>query len=164
MASHHSMHKPRSEVTRRAASAVSRALGNADYALVGGAACSVLGSNRLTADVDFVVPKGATKTARALLKQHPTVSSVDKRTQHTTFVADPTVEIEILAPPALFQQDFSPNTPTLLLDGVRVLKPALLINAKCGSLPQRNTEEKQSTDSEDILFLLEWCARHKQYP
>ncbi|KAI0909464.1 hypothetical protein F4823DRAFT_594621 [Ustulina deusta] len=155
---------PTLQQTNAAVQAVAGALGNTHYAIVGGAACTMLGSVRLTEDVDFVVPKGETKAARALLKQKETYFSIDKRTQHTTYRSEPNIEVEILTPPALFKEEFTARTPTYDVGGVRVLKPALLLNAKCGSLLGRATDDKKRTDSRDINFLLQWCASHRQFP
>ncbi|KAI0473421.1 hypothetical protein GGR56DRAFT_530815 [Xylariaceae sp. FL0804] len=156
---------PSPDQTRSAVQAVAEALGSTAYAIVGGAACTMLGSHRSTWDVDFVVPKGQTRTARSLLKQTGTaVFNVDPRTQRTTFTPTPAIEIEILTPPLLFQQDFTAATPTVLVDGARVLKPALILNAKCRSVVQRTTPGKRESDAADILFLLRWCAANEQYP
>ncbi len=52
---------PTPEQVCAAAKAVGYALGDQDYALVGGAACVLLDSTRATEDVDIVVPKGNTR-------------------------------------------------------------------------------------------------------
>jgi hypothetical protein len=156
--------KPSSVQTRRATLAVAHALGDLKYAVVGGGACSMLGSTRETEDVDFVVPMNTTKTARNLLKQKPDYFDIDNRTLHTFYKSDPKVEIEILAPPGLFKEDFTESTPTISVDGVRILKPALILNAKCGSILGRHTEPKKRTDAIDIRFLLDWCHRNQVLP
>ncbi|KAI3330971.1 hypothetical protein F4824DRAFT_514887 [Ustulina deusta] len=112
---------PTLQQTNAAVQAVAGALGNTHYAIVGGAACTMLGS-------------------------------------------EPNIEVEILTPPALFKEEFTARTPTYDVGGVRVLKPALLLNAKCGSLLGRATDDKKRTDSRDINFLLQWCASHRQFP
>ncbi|KAI1263922.1 hypothetical protein F5Y18DRAFT_391854 [Xylariaceae sp. FL1019] len=155
---------PDAEQTLAASKAIAAALGKQDYAIVGGAACSILGSRRLTSDVDFVVPKGATKSARDLLKQQPTHFDIDRRTQHTNYKSSPPIEVEILTPPALFKQEFSKTTPIIVQQGIRILKPTLILNAKCGSILGRATEDKKRTDAADIKFLLAWCAHHKLLP
>jgi hypothetical protein len=148
-----------------AVEAVAYSLGSKQhYAIVGGAACLVLGSNRLTADVDFVVPKGKTKDARQLLKSQTGYFAVESRTNHTTYRSSPPVEIEILAPPALFKEPFDEITETVEVNGTRVLKPTLILNAKCRSILGRATEDKKNTDAEDIVFLLQWCAENAVYP
>lgn len=144
---------------------VADALGNTKYAIIGGGACIVLGSDRQTSDVDFVVPKGQTIAARNLLKQDQEHFVVDKRTRHTMFKCTPPVEVEILTPPILFKEEFTESTPVLNVDGIKVLKPTLLLNTKCASILERSDKDKdkdkRATDAEDIRFILRWCAKHR---
>lgn len=122
----------------------------------------VLGFTRATQDVDFVVPRGGTSTARQLLRASPNFE-VEERTNHTTYKAESLVEIEILAPPALFNEPFDQKTELITVLDTKVLKPALLLNANCGAVTGRATEEKKRTDLFDITFLLNFCARNPQY-
>jgi hypothetical protein len=155
---------PTSLQTRQAARAIAFALGDLKYAVVGGAACTILGSLRETEDVDFVVPQGETKTARDLLRQKPDFFDIERRTLHTTFKSTPKVEVEILTPPALFKEHYSGTTPVVMVDGVRILKPSLILNAKCGSIQGRATQEKKESDANDIIFLLGLCYTNRDYP
>jgi hypothetical protein len=156
---------PTSEKILEAAQAVACALGKTTpYALVGGAACCVLGSTRATSDVDFVVPRGGIAAARQRLQDKDEWFRVDKRTRHTAFLSDPEVPIEILAPPALFREEFTSDTEVVQVDGINVLKPTLLLNAKCGSILSRATDERKGVDAHDITFLLEWCANNSHLP
>jgi hypothetical protein len=142
---------------------VSQALkdGNVRYAIVGGAACLLLGSDRATSDVDFVVPKGRIRDARLLLKAQSDHFSVQARTNHTVYLSNPTIEIQIISPPALFKEPSDEATETFeVLDGIHVLKPALILNAKCRSILGRAGEDKKMSDSQDIKFLLSWCAEN----
>jgi hypothetical protein len=166
VSSFYSGHAPNQNTLIAAAQAVAKALGDQQpYAIVGGAACALLGSDRSTSDVDLVVPKGDTKAARALLKSDPDSFSVDKRTQHTFYRSNPPVDIEILAPPIMFKGEFLPTTPVIFVHGgVRVLKPTLILNAKCNSVLDRSSSEKKDTDAQDILFLLRWCAANGVRP
>ncbi|KAI9059660.1 hypothetical protein FKP32DRAFT_1760935 [Trametes sanguinea] len=151
------MEKKSATVIRVAAKSVAAALGNDfAYALVGGAACILLGGQRVTEDIDFVVPKGSTPRARQLLKASGAFT-IDSRTLHTKHT-ETDVEIEILAPPKLFQGVFDESTPTVTVDGVRVLHPLLLLNVKCKSLLGRASEMKKFTDGQDIAFLLDYCV------
>ncbi|CZT12924.1 uncharacterized protein RAG0_16571 [Rhynchosporium agropyri] len=138
--------KPSPEQVREAAKAVGSFLANQTYAVVGGAACSLLGSQRVTEDVDIVVPRGATKETRNALKNQPTY-----------FDSDPRVEVEILAPPSLFRETFDASTPFVLIGNPKVLKPTLILNAKCNAISGRATEGKKASDAEDIKFCLQWC-------
>lgn len=147
-------------LTQNAAAAVASAMESECYALVGGAACTMLGSPRITMDVDFVVPQGQTRAARSKLRNNPAFQ-VEARTNHTYYVqagSNP-VEIEILAPPALFKDQFSTSTPYVLVNNVKILSPILLLNAKCGSILQRASDEKKYTDALDIEFLLRYIAQ-----
>ncbi|KAI1860190.1 hypothetical protein JX265_010114 [Neoarthrinium moseri] len=156
--------KPSTVQTRQAILAVAHALGDLKYAVVGGGACAMLGSMRETEDVDFVVPMNGTKNARDRLKRNPIYFEVEKKTLHTSFKSDPKVEIEILTPPVLFKEEFTESTPTIIIKGVKILKPALILNAKCRSMLGRHTDAKKQTDADDILFLLEWCYQNQMLP
>ncbi|PYH65966.1 uncharacterized protein BO88DRAFT_371469 [Aspergillus vadensis CBS 113365] len=148
---------------RAAALAVANALSQYDtYALVGGSACVILGSTRATLDIDLVVPRGETSNARQLLRASPDFE-VDTRTNHTTYKARRPVQIEILTPPLLFKEPFDQKTEVISVEGTKVLKPALLLNAKCGSITGRSTEDKRKTDLFDIIFLLNFCAQNPEY-
>lgn len=150
---------------RAAAQAVAQALNDKQcYAVVGGAACSLLGSTRYTVDIDIVVPKGSTKAARSLLKSRLDDFEIDPRTQHTAYRSVPPVQIEILTPPLLFRGEFTSSTPVISVQGVQVLKPALILNAKCKSIIDRPSEQKRDSDAGDIKFLLTWCAENNINP
>ncbi|PSS15239.1 hypothetical protein M430DRAFT_59860 [Amorphotheca resinae ATCC 22711] len=156
--------KPSPEQIREAAVAISYCLGDQVYAIVGGAACSLLGSTRETIDVDIVVPQGATRDARRKLRNEPTLFDVDNRTLHTYYRSDPRVEVEIITPPSLFRERFDNNTPVVLINGVKVLKPSLILNAKCNSILSRSSGEKRLADATDIKFCLRWCANNNAFP
>lgn len=77
-----------------AAQAVALSFGSSThYAIVGGAACLLLGSRRTTVDIDAVVIKGETKIARDKLAAQVTHFSVDPKTRHTNYNSKPAVEI-----------------------------------------------------------------------
>lgn len=63
--------------------------------------------------IDFVVRRGRTPTARQLLRASSDFE-VEARTNHTLYKAAKPVEIEILAPPALFQEIFDEKTKSSL--------------------------------------------------
>ena len=140
------------EAVREAAQAVGRVLGDQVYAIVGGAGCALLGSPRTTTDVDIVVPRGQTMEIRKLFKGQEGFV-VEERTLHTYFSSNPRVDIEILTPPMLFKEAFDASTPTVMIGSAKVLKPALLLNAKCHSIMGRG-ETKTRSDAHDISFLL----------
>lgn len=152
------------EQVKQAARAVAKLMyGQQCYAVVGGAACLLLGSPRFSSDVDIVVPKGETKAARALLKPSDEFET-DGRMAQTVYRSDPPVDIQILTPPILFREKFNASTPTLSVQGVDILKPALLLNAKCKALLGRYSQERKDADAHDIKFLLKWCVANEALP
>nr|POE62243.1 hypothetical protein CFP56_70630 [Quercus suber] len=156
------------ERVQKACAHVALALGQTKYALVGGAACQILGSPRVTEDIDFVVPKGSVNSARRLLAAAKNEFTVEPRTLHTFYKTSPPVEIEILSPPGTFKEDFDQDTSTVAvrIEGasVHVLNPVLILNAKCRSVLGRASEEKKLTDASDIQFLLEYLAKAGTFP
>ncbi|KAN0095131.1 hypothetical protein V8E51_015842 [Hyaloscypha variabilis] len=159
-----SMSSPPSDVeaVRTAAEAVGKILGDTTYAIVGGAACALLGSPRTTTDIDIVVPRGQTVETRKLFRDQEGFV-VEKGTLHTYFRSEPRVDIEILTPPILFREGFDSSTPTIMVGSAKVLKPALLLNAKCHSILGRG-EEKTRSDAHDIDFILRWCHENNHPP
>ncbi len=104
--------QPSVQQVRAAARAIGSCLAGRKYAVVGGAACAMLGSKRETQDVDFVVPQGNTRQTKLLLSNDPLDDfHVAKGTLYTTYKSTPAVDIEILTPPALFQEWFDYSTP-----------------------------------------------------
>lgn len=140
------------------------------YAVLGGAACSILGSTRQTEDVDVVVPQNVTRHARAALRAS---SSVESRTNHTTYLFDhdttsggtqtEPIDIEILTPPSLFQDEYTSDTPVFDIGGVCVLHPMRILTSKCNSVVQRSSPQKRQTDIIDIKFLLNTIITHQMY-
>lgn len=126
-------------------------MGSKPYALVGGAACQLLGSQRTIKDVDFIICENKTTEARELLKKSGEFT-VEPRTKHTKYGE---VDVEILAPPFLFKGKFDENTPTQQVDGVKLLSTPQLLDVKCQALNIRQTAAKKMTDAADIKFLLE---------
>ncbi|KZF21367.1 hypothetical protein L228DRAFT_171231 [Xylona heveae TC161] len=148
-----------------AAKAIGIAFASRKYAVVGGAACLLLGSQRCTDDVDLVVPQGQTAQFRNVLRVREGFT-VEPRTAHTYYQAemDIPIRIEILTPPILFKENFDSETPTVFIDGVQILKPALILNAKCRSILGRATDERKDADAHDIKFLLKYLAKNGTRP
>ncbi|OAA59031.1 hypothetical protein SPI_06233 [Niveomyces insectorum RCEF 264] len=92
----------------------------------------MLGSARLTFDVDLVVRKGGTMAARRLLREDD----------------------------AHFKGEFAEGTPVHEVDVVNVLKPTLLLDAKCRSILERATWDAKLKDARDIKFLIRFCVSH----
>jgi hypothetical protein len=149
------------EALRAALTALGNALGGEKYALVGSSACVALGSQRATQDIEFVVLWGHTPDTRKPLCNSPDFE-IEPRTYHTYYRAAEPVKVEILTP-ALFREPFDEITEVIAIGNLKVLKPALLLNAKCGSLVGRSTEAKRVTDVQDIIFILGYCAQNPAY-
>ncbi len=156
--------------------ALAQALENEPYAFVGGAACQLLGSARMTQDVDIVVPRGAPSRILDILRQSPHFRMAPNRA--TSFVgagaaADDmpgsaaaataaAVAVDVLSPPARFAEPYDAQTPTLTVDGLRVLHPVLILNSKCYSAQVRVDDSKAFGDVLDIGFLLGYIHEHPQ--
>jgi hypothetical protein len=109
--------KPDSDDIRRACNALAALLQDkVKYAIVGGAACQLLGSDCATDDVDIVVPPGNVVSARQLIAADENRFSVEIRTRHTHCKSDLRVKIEILSPPGTFREAFQEDTITYTLD------------------------------------------------
>lgn len=145
-----------------AAQAISECLQYIPYALVGGAAYSLLGSPCSIDAIEIVVPRGQTLLTRNTMKKDSTHFEVDARTRHTHFKGDCNVEISIVAPPGLFRGKFESNTKIVQRLGVNVLHPALLLNELCGAIKERLTAGKQEEDAADIVFLLSWLGEDQE--
>ena len=50
------------------------------------------------------------------------------------------------------------------MEGVEILAPSMLLNAKCRSILHRPNEQKKRTDAKDIRFLLNWLAANHIRP
>ena len=120
----------------------------------------LLGSMRLTEDVDLVVPKGTVAEYRKLFRT-PEAEGRGFRTgteqPRHTFHGPESVLIEFLSTAGMFKGRFDEDTPTVVVDGVRILHPLNLLDTKCESVFSRG-KHKKHTDAEDIRFLLGHCA------
>jgi hypothetical protein len=73
------------------------------------------------------------------------------------------VEIEILTPPSLLKSESSSSTPTIEIEGVNVLEPALPLGPKCRSVLECSSDWKKRTGSSDIKFLLSWHTTNEGF-
>lgn len=144
--------------TLAVARAISECLQYIPYALVGGAAYSLLGSPCSVDSIELVVPRGQTPLTRNTLKKDTAHFEVDPRTRHTHFKGRCHVEISILAPPGLFRGKFESGTRVVKRGGVSVLHPSLLLNELCGVVKERLSEGGMEEDAADILFLVNWLG------
>ncbi len=151
------------DAVQAAAGAVANTVGNRPYAIVGGAACLLLGGKRQTEDVDLVVPKNTIVEYRKLFRTPDATrlgfKTATQQPRHT-FHGQENVLIELLSPPGMFRAHFDENTPTVVVNGIRVLHPLILLDTKCGALISRG-ESKRFTDAQDIVFLLGFCAKNR---
>ena len=97
-----------------------------------------------------MVPQGFTRPSRNLLKAAGKFT-IEPRSLHTTHNAE-------IAPPGLFRGNFDATTPTVSVQGIRILHPVLLLDTKCESILGR---AKKATDASDIAFLLRYIASHR---
>ncbi|KAI9817345.1 MAG: hypothetical protein M1826_001627 [Phylliscum demangeonii] len=64
----------------------------------------------------------------------------------------------------MFREAYDAKTPTIIVDDIKVLDPVLILNAKCGSVFRRSTDDKRKSDAFDILFLLQYLLDHQAPP
>ncbi|KAM5542115.1 hypothetical protein V8D89_004198 [Ganoderma adspersum] len=151
------------EAVQAAAGAIANTVGARPYAIVGGAACLLLGGTRQTEDVDMVVPKNTVVEYRKLFRSSDAArlgfKTGTQQPRHT-YHGQENVLIELLSPPGMFKSHFDENTPTVVVNGIRVLHPLILLDTKCGALISR-AENKRFTDAQDITFLLGFCSSHR---
>lgn len=74
-----------------ASSVVAVFLNEEIYAIVGGAALAILGSSRVTNDVDLVVRRGRTTDTRNILREQKAYFEVEKRTLYTHYKSNPPI-------------------------------------------------------------------------
>lgn len=151
--------------TRAVTESIAQSVKSTKYAICGGGACVVLGSTRQTEDVDFVVPKGDTPKARADLKKNQAFT-VEAKTNHTAFVGPQknveAIDVEILAPPGLFKYDYTgDDSQVITVNGVRVLRPHVILESKVGAIFGRSSEQKRKTDASDIMFLVNYIHNNR---
>ena len=126
------------------------------WAVVGGACCVLLGSTRETTDIDIVVSKPEyVRQAKNLFKADHRFT-VESRTRRTHFHHpghDP-LQVEVLCSPSTFKIAFHSGTEVLDVNGVYLLTLAAILDSKCGCVPQRPSDDKRSSDIQDIAFVL----------
>jgi len=130
---------------------VAQALGGATYAIAGGAAVVMLGSERETGDIDIAIPRDATTdTKRALLAGSAQFSLVQPQRAmwYTSTSGEYRLPVEVVAP-GLIDFEFDDATPVKIVDGVKVVHPAIILNTKCKL-------RRGAKDDLDISFLVRW--------
>ncbi len=135
--------------------ALSRALEKEPYAFVGGAACQLLGSGRITQDVDFVVPRDTPSRILEILRKSALFHVAPNRDASYVGTPGTVVHIDVLPYPQRFSEPYDESTPTITIAGIRVLHPVLILNSKCMSAQMRVEDDKADNDVQDIQFLLQ---------
>lgn len=149
---------PSAVIISLASDAIARCLRHSKihWAVVGGACCVLLGSPRETDDIDIVVSKPEyVRQVKNLLKADHRFA-VEPRTRQTYFHQpgyDP-LEIQVLCFPSIFKIAFGSGTEVLDVNGVYLLTFAAILNSKCGCIPERSSETKRVSDTQDIVFIL----------
>jgi hypothetical protein len=117
-----------------AAIALSQAIAKEPYAFIGGAACQLLGSARVTQDVDFVIPRGMPPRILEILGQSAFFHVTPNR--KVSFVSMPgtVVHVNIMSHPQRFPERYDETTPTIIIAGVGLLHPVLILNITCDSV------------------------------
>jgi hypothetical protein len=139
---------------------IAKALKGSSYALIGGAACSLLGSRRGTYDIDIIVPTGQRGRTVELLGRSKKFG-VEPGATRTWFNSsnDTHYNVDVMEPGQIYQK-FDRKTETRVVNGIRILKPALLLNFKCLSWSSRGRQRaKRLHDAQDIRFLVTYMAR-----
>jgi hypothetical protein len=150
-------------VIREAVHQVSQALHNTRYAIIGGIACILLGSTRATYDIDVIIPNGERNNATHALSQSASFG-MEARGNRTWFSASNRnhYNVDIMEPRQIYQTfDFARDT--VILNGVRVLRPAALLNYKSLSWSAMDRpSQKKRNDAVDIIFLTRYMAQNGQ--
>jgi len=141
--------------------ATGQALSNEPYALIGGAACSLLGSRRGTYDIDIVVLDGRKRAVVSQLDNLPEFG-VERGSMRTWYNASNGnhYNLDVMEPSTIHQQ-FTGSTETINVQGITVLKPVNILNFKCFSYVDRSRPaQKKQNDGRDIRFLLDYMIQH----
>ncbi|KAL9053541.1 MAG: hypothetical protein Q9162_004708 [Coniocarpon cinnabarinum] len=141
-------------------------LGKDNYALIGGVGCHMMGSERTTADFDFLVPNGDGETMKTRLEQtdgfgrSPGFHLYFTRTHGTLQHG-----IDVVTAEQLSEHGHLPNLESSMIQrigNVNVAKPQVMLLYKSISYILREKVEKKHHDMVDIIFLLEKCVSRRR--
>ncbi|CAK4032216.1 Hypothetical predicted protein [Lecanosticta acicola] len=137
--------------------------GSIKYAFLGGAAVVLLGSRRVTSDLDIIVPNGT--KARVIERLQRQMQGFGRQEASTrSWVLTPDNEahnLDILEAQEIYAE-FADNTSCEAVDGIRVMRPAAILRTKIISWQSKERkQEKTLTDAEDIAFLVGYMAAHR---
>ncbi|EEQ30400.1 hypothetical protein McanMca71_002293 [Microsporum canis] len=130
------------------------------YAFIGGVACSLLGSQRTTHDLDIIVPQGARRQALSILARDSTNFGVAEGGSWVNMNRR-RYNLDVIEPQQIGQQ-FT-GREVVISNGVRVLDPNLLLQYKRYSLSRRDRSRVSSieNDKSDIKFLTQYLKNHR---
>ena len=133
-----------------------------EHVVIGGCALRLLGSPRRTKDIDLLVPDGMKKDARAGLRQSGSFLVGEGGRQLFKASDRQVYNVDIVEPRKIGLSSYPDKRHIMDSGGVRVLKPALLLNLKVIAWgAELRNENKRVHDSTDIRFLLEYMYDRK---
>jgi hypothetical protein len=151
--------------TKECLAALSSALKDKKYAVIGGAALVALGStHRTTEDVDILVPTGTTIVTKNTLSMYPQFT-IDPRTRHLTYSSpnfqhENPIQIDVLTEAMAFIPAAELESTFRTDSGVNIAKPSTLLNYKISTSYGRSSLWKKRTDWEDVQYLIAWHVNH----
>lgn len=149
------------EVIREAIRHTASALRDTTYALIGGVACHLLGSRRGNIkDIDIIIPNGERAGTAAILARSSKFGVDDANGTWFNASNNRSYTVDLMEPREMYQS-FDRNTATIVVDGIRVLKPALILNYKCFAWTSDDRRpDKKRNDAADIRFLASYMVRN----
>jgi hypothetical protein len=142
--------------------ALSGALRDQEYAVIGGAAMVAMGStHRTTHDVDILVRRGSTIGIKNLLGACQNFM-LDRRTRHLTFSSpnfagqESAIEIDVLTEVFANIPETELQTTVATQSGVFIPNPSILLNCKISTSYERASLFKKISDWSDVEFLIQW--------
>ena len=100
----------------------------------------------------MIVPDDKLATTDALERNDK--FGVEPRSRRTWYNASNGLRycLDVLEPSSIYQQ-FNSGTETVIVDGIKILKPSLILNFKCLSwVSMDRRQQKRSNDAYDIKF------------
>ena len=128
-------------------------LGNLKYAIIGGAACFLLGSTRMTRDFDIIVRDGLKKEAMAMLARNRELFGSAQEGMWVNTEDGGRYNLDVIEPSQIHQR-FN-GDEVIKVQGVNVLHPSLLLEYKQYSYAHRDAgrQASKNTDAMDLQFL-----------
>ena len=135
-------------------------LGNLKYAIIGGAACFLLGSTRLTHDFDIIVLDGTKKSAMAKLSQNKELFGSAQGGIWVNTEDGGRYNLDVIEPRQIRQRFSGGSGEIIKIQGVNVLRPSLLLEYKQYSYAHRDAgrQASKNTDAMDLQFLTRYLT------